>query len=104
MAQQRATQPTPEEEAAAKAQALADAQARVVAGAPPAKADTAALAGAPVGKAGDGTRFAVLHGAVGEWPQGTIVTGKQLHEAGVDDTRLGQLVEAGAIAEYTDKE
>jgi hypothetical protein len=97
---------TPEEQAAqdaAAAQARADAQARAVAGAPPAEADKAALepAAAPKSATTAGS-YDVLHGMVGEWPQGTEVTADELKAANVDEVQLKRLLDLGAIAPHQD--
>lgn len=96
---------SPEEQASADAQAAADAKAREVAGAPPAKGDAKALepAAAPA-SAAKARSYDVLHGAVGEWPQGTEVTADELAAADVDEAGVRRLLDLGAIAPHTDKE
>jgi hypothetical protein len=97
MADPKAPKLTPEEEAAAQAQAAADAKAREVAGAPPAEADKPFLAGEPDSPTGSGARYVVLHGAVGEWPQGTVVSTSELEAANVDKVQMKRLLDLGAI-------
>jgi hypothetical protein len=101
-------QPTPEEQAAQAAaaeQARADARAREVAGAPPAEGDAEALTPAAAPKsAAKAASYDVLHGMVGEWPQGTEVGADELAAANVDAAQLRRLLDLGAIAPHQDKE
>lgn len=102
MADAKAPKLTPEEQAAADAQATADAKAREVAGAPPAEADKQALEPA-TGTAGAGAKsFDVLHGAVGAWMQGTVVTAAELKAANVDEAGVQRLLDLGAIVPHQD--
>lgn len=61
-------------------------------------ADEKAAAKAPAPAAS----YDVLHGAVGEWPQGTEVTAAELKAANVDETGVRRLLDLGAIAPHTD--
>lgn len=99
---------TPEEQAAQAAaaeQARADALAREQAGAPPAEGDAQALtpSAAPASAAKAGS-YDVLHGMVGEWPQGTELGADELAAANVDAVQIRRLLDLGAIAPHTDKE
>jgi len=94
----------PEEQAAAEAQAAADAAAREQAGAPPAKADARASAAPRVSKAdAKAGSYDVLHGAVGEWPQGAVIAADDLAAAHVDEAGVRRLIALGAIAPHEDK-
>jgi membrane protein involved in colicin uptake len=92
-------------EQAAAEQARADALAREQAGAPPAKADASALepAAAPA-SAAKAASYDVLHGMVGEWPQGSVITADDLEAANVDERGVQRLLDLEAIAPHTDKE
>lgn len=95
---------TPEEQAAHD-EAVAAARARREAGAPPAEGDDELLApvAAPASATTAGS-YDVLHGMVGEWPQGTEVTAEELAAANVDKAGVQRLLDLGAIAPHTDKE
>lgn len=102
MADAKAPKLTPEEEAAAQAQAAADAKAREVAGAPPAEADKPFLEGEDAATTGSGARYDVLHGMVGEWPQGAVIAASDLEAANVDKAGVKRLIDLGAIAPHQD--
>lgn len=88
-----------QEQAAQATQAKADREARIAAGAPLGEDPQP---DAPA-SAGTGGPYLVLHGMVGEWPQGTIVTADELEAANVDEAGVQRLLDLGAIAPYRDE-